>query len=222
MRKKKPSLGKALLDVFPQPPDSFSYSQKLWHKVVKTALAWESECQILVLTLPPHHHGPQVSTLGKESKLKPCWMVQGSAKSSSSGGRHTGTPLPAVPAATCVNWVESLFSDPQFLGLGNGAELQVLLPRVAQTISFFFFFYSFNFQFLFFLNFILFIFLYSRFLLVIHSIHISVDMSIPISQFITPPPPPPRRFPPLGVHTFVLYICVSISALQTGSSVPFF
>ena len=27
---------------------------------------------------------------------------------------------------------------------------------------------------------------------------------------------------PLGVHTFVLYICVSISALQTGSSVPFF
>ena len=27
---------------------------------------------------------------------------------------------------------------------------------------------------------------------------------------------------PLGVHTFVLYICVSIFALQTGSSVPFF
>ena len=29
------------------------------------------------------------------------------------------------------------------------------------------------------------------FLLVIHLIHISVDMSIPISQFITPPPPLP-------------------------------
>ena len=36
----------------------------------------------------------------------------------------------------------------------------------------------------------------------------------------TPPTPPP--FSPLGVHMFVLYICVSISALQTDSSVPFF
>ena len=43
---------------------------------------------------------------------------------------------------------------------------------------------------------ILFIFLYSRFLLVIHFIHISVYMSIPISQFITTPPPP-YHFPPL-------------------------
>ena len=40
-------------------------------------------------------------------------------------------------------------------------------------------------------------FLYSRFLLVIHFIHISVYMSIPITQFITPPPPLPHRFPPL-------------------------
>ena len=40
-------------------------------------------------------------------------------------------------------------------------------------------------------------------------------MSIPIAQFIPPPP-----LSPPGVHTFVLYICVSISALQTGSSVP--
>ena len=69
---------------------------------------------------------------------------------------------------------------------------------------------------------ILFIFLYSRFLLVINFIHISVYMSIPIAQFITPPPPPPPPLSPLGVHMFVLYICVSISALQTGSSVPFF
>ena len=29
-------------------------------------------------------------------------------------------------------------------------------------------------------------------------------------------------FPPLGVHTFALYVCVSIPALQTGSSVSFF
>ena len=81
-------------------------------------------------------------------------------------------------------------------------------PRDGETDSIFFFF----------LNFILFTFLYSRFLLVIYFIHISVYMSIPISQFIPPPPP----LSPLGVHMFVLYICLSISALQTGSSVPFF
>ena len=39
-----------------------------------------------------------------------------------------------------------------------------------------------------------FIFLYSRFLLVIHFVHISVCMSIPTAQFITPPH---RSFPPL-------------------------
>ena len=52
-------------------------------------------------------------------------------------------------------------------------------------------------SFFFFLNFIFFIFLYSRFLLVINFIYIGEYMSIPISQFITPPPPPPRLFPPL-------------------------
>ena len=60
-------------------------------------------------------------------------------------------------------------------------------------------------HFFFFKNFfdlILFIFLYSRFLLVINFIHISVYMSIPISQFI-PPHPPPCRFPPLvSIHLF--------------------
>ena len=50
-------------------------------------------------------------------------------------------------------------------------------------------------------------FLYSRFLLVIYFIHISVYMSIPISQFIPPPPPP--LLSPLGVHMFVLFFCVS-------------
>ena len=39
-------------------------------------------------------------------------------------------------------------------------------------------------------------FLHSRSLLVINFIHISVYISIPVTQFITPPPPP-RRFPPL-------------------------
>ena len=45
-------------------------------------------------------------------------------------------------------------------------------------------------------------FLYSRFLLVIHFIHVSVYMSIPISQFIPPPPPPTPAFPP-----WCPYIC---------------
>ena len=67
-------------------------------------------------------------------------------------------------------------------------------------------------QLLFFLNFILFIFLYSRFLLVIH-LYILVytrPSQSPSSSHHHPPPPP---LSPLGVHTFVLYICVSISAL---------
>ena len=45
-----------------------------------------------------------------------------------------------------------------------------------------------------------FFFLYSRFLLVINFIDISVYMSIPISHFI---PPPPSCFPPLvSIHSF--------------------
>ena len=43
----------------------------------------------------------------------------------------------------------------------------------------------------------LFVFLYSRFLLVINFIHISVYMSIPIAQFSTPPSPPHCGFLPL-------------------------
>ena len=40
-------------------------------------------------------------------------------------------------------------------------------------------------------------------------------MGQPISQFL--PPPPPTS--PLAIYTFVLYICVSIFALQIGSSI---
>ena len=47
-----------------------------------------------------------------------------------------------------------------------------------------------------FFEFYLFTVLHSRFLSVIYFIHISVYISIPISQFITPPPPP-CHFPPL-------------------------
>ena len=56
----------------------------------------------------------------------------------------------------------------------------------------------------FFLNFILFIFLYSRFLLVIHFIHISVYMSIPISQFN-----PLATFPPWCPYVCSLHLCLN-------------
>nr|XP_058922270.1 THAP domain-containing protein 6 isoform X3 [Kogia breviceps] len=46
---------------------------------------------------------------------------------------------------------------------------------------------------------------------------IHVNPNLPIHHTTTP-----RTLSPLGVHMFVLYICVSISALQTGSSVTFF
>lgn len=50
-------------------------------------------------------------------------------------GSQAGAPVPPGPVPTCVNWVEeSLFSEPQFLGLENGTELH-LPHRIAQTIS---------------------------------------------------------------------------------------
>ena len=54
--------------------------------------------------------------------------------------------------------------------------------------------------------------LYIRFLLAIYFIYSSAYMSIPISQLIPPPYP-------LGIHMFILYVCVSISALQISLSV---
>ena len=58
--------------------------------------------------------------------------------------------------------------------------------------------------------------LHSRFSLAIYFIHSDVRMSTPVSQFI---PPHTSHH---GVHSFILYVSVSISALQIGSSVPFF
>ena len=57
----------------------------------------------------------------------------------------------------------------------------------------------------FFFNLIFLFLKYSRFSLVIYFIHISVYMSVRISQFI---PPPRSLLSLLGVNTFVLYICV--------------
>ena len=55
---------------------------------------------------------------------------------------------------------------------------------------------------------ILFIFLYSGSLLVINFIHISVYMSNPIAQFITPPPPPPAVFLPWCPYVSSLHLCL--------------
>ena len=61
----------------------------------------------------------------------------------------------------------------------------------ANLFLFLFFFFVFH------IKLLIYIFLYSRFLSVINFIHISVYMSLPIAQFITPPPRPPSGFPPL-------------------------
>ena len=50
-----------------------------------------------------------------------------------------------------------------------------------------------------------------------HCIHVNPNCPIQHTTI-----PTPLQFSPLGVHTFVLYVCVSTSALQPGSSVPFF
>ena len=60
--------------------------------------------------------------------------------------------------------------------------------------------------------------LYRRFSFVVYFIH-NINcayMSIPISQFL------PFLFSLLGIHTFVLYICISIFAWQIVSSAIFF
>ena len=56
---------------------------------------------------------------------------------------------------------------------------------------------------------------YSSFLLAIYFAHGSVSMSMLLSKFV------PLSLP-CCVHKSILYICVSILALQIGSSVPFF
>ena len=57
--------------------------------------------------------------------------------------------------------------------------------------------------------------LYRSFPLAVCFTHGSVFMSILISQFVPPSPS-------AHVHTFILYVCIYIHALQIGSSIPFF
>ena len=57
--------------------------------------------------------------------------------------------------------------------------------------------------------------LYRSFPLAVCFTHGSVFMSILISHFVPPSPS-------AHVHTFILYICIYIHALQIGSSIPFF
>ena len=74
------------------------------------------------------------------------------------------------------------------------------MARVHETMEFIFFIcFTFYFPYL----------LFYFFLLVINFIHISVYLSIPIAQFITPPSPRHRGFPPLvSIHLF--YTSVSL------------
>ena len=65
---------------------------------------------------------------------------------------------------------------------------------------------------------IMFIFLYSRFLLIIYFIHISVYMSIPISQFIPAPRTPPC-FPPL---VSICLFSTSVSLFLPCKPVPLY
>ena len=58
--------------------------------------------------------------------------------------------------------------------------------------------------------------LYSRFPLIIYFIHGKVHMSMLLSQFIPPSPSPS------GSTCLFLYVCISIPALEMGSSGPVF
>ena len=60
---------------------------------------------------------------------------------------------------------------------------------------------------------------YSRFPLAVYFTHGTVYMPTPVSQFV---PTSPAALVPVNVHISILYVCVSIPALQIGSFVPFF
>ena len=96
--------------------------------------------------------------------------------------------MPSAPLLLCSpSWLQSFPPNPPSPPVKG-------LPSVWKL--FFFFFW----------NFILFYFLYSRFLLVIRFIHISVYMSVPISQFITSPTP--ATFPAWCPYICSLHLCL--------------
>ena len=156
------------------------------------------------------HKGCQVQNLYSNIFAKFSWLkpnhsfLSNSREEMLQGCKHEGCDSLGAPNVT--DYLGKLRQCPAGL---------VPTPSTCSAISLFlFFFLIFKFYFIY--------FLYSRFSLVINFIHISVYMSIPITQFSTSPSPHPLRFSRLGVHTFVLYICVSTSALQTSSPVSFF
>ena len=116
-----------------------------------------------------------------------------------------------------------MFKRPE---LPNGFQGRVFFSFflcVCVCVYFFVFIYLFIFCFslaafnMFSLFYFIIIFLISHQFYTHHWIH--VNPSHPIQHTILPTP---LQFSPFGVHMFVLYICVSTSALQHGSSVPFF
>ena len=107
-------------------------------------------------------------------------------------GMHAGSSslIRDWTQAPCIGSVESYPVDHQ----GSPQHIVLFL------FCFIFVFVFFEFYFIY--------FLYGRFLLVIHFIHISVYMSIPISQFITPPPAP-ATFPPWCPYVCSLHLCLN-------------
>ena len=95
-----------------------------------------------------------------------------------------------------MKWHEPASEVLQYKRLDRNTIMRIIRKKICQALFFFVLFYFLNFR-------ILFIYLYSWFLLVTHFTHISIYMSIPISQFITAPQPTPCHFPTLvSIHLF--------------------
>lgn len=67
--------------------------------------------------------GPSIFSSRKQKQVEAMLNVRSRKKF---WGRQAGVCVPTGSVATCMNWVESFFSESQSLGLGNGAELQYL------------------------------------------------------------------------------------------------
>ena len=133
------------------------------------------------------------------------------------GSRSRLQPFAREPALTWPLFLDFRDNFPVILcksfqdGL-SGSLLQLLQGCVNYEPNFFFLMLQFYF-----------IYFFIQQVLVSHQFYthqcIRVKPNRPIQHTIIPNP---WQFSPLGIHTFVLYICVSTSALQSSSSVPFF